>query len=285
MSKNKDGQGVYIRKDESITFRVLEVPSERTVGNKVYHNFKNLTGYHSKRLGDGSYSKVPCANPYKNKDLYCEQCQQSSNISKEYIVEVQMFAGTNGSEIGEPVSPVQEYDLTMSYTLRMQSSLATALSKKFAEMQKTTGLALEDFPYIVFKITKVKGDPWYVVDSAVLKKDIPLPSIARFHSAEVKSFTPVGADNPNIYKSKTPPVIAGFGLADFNTTERENIVTMAEMIKEVMDRGDEVTIADIRDHMIKSIGIVAKDEKAKEEKVEWALTNMFDKDFNLCVKL
>ena len=285
MSKNKDGQNVYFRKNETMVFRVLEIPSTRRVGSKVYYNFKNLTGYHSKRTSDGGYMKSPCANPYKNKDMFCEQCQTGSNISKEYVVEIQAFEGFNGSEVGEPVSEHQEYDSSLPYTLKMQSSLATAISKKFEHMQSAMGIAMDDFPRIIFKATKIVGDPWYVIDDATLDKSVPIPTSAKMHTSGVQVFTPVGADNPDIYKSKTPPVISGFSIGDFNVTERENISTMAEMIKDAMQEGNDITIADVRDHMIKSIGIVAKDEKAKEEKIEWALTNMFDKEWNLRVKL
>ena len=35
---------MYFRKNETMVFRVLEIPSTRRVGSKVYYNFKNLTG-------------------------------------------------------------------------------------------------------------------------------------------------------------------------------------------------------------------------------------------------
>lgn len=286
MSKNKDGSNIYIRTNETMTLRVLEVPTVRPVNQKKYYNFKNMMGFHSKRNSDGTYLKTPCSNPYKSKEVYCDECNKgNTNISREYVVDAQVFESHNGRDSDGTDADFLEYDQDTSYTLKMQSSMATAVTKKFEEMQKAYGVSVDDFPKIMFTVKKVKGDPWYVVERAEIRHDIPIPSVTRFNRADNQVYTPYGADNGSIYTSSTPPVYSGVSIDDFTPAERENIITMADMIQSVMTEGNDVTVADVRDHMLKSIGITAKDEKAKEEKVEWALTNMFDKQWNLRMKL
>ncbi len=291
MSKRKnEANGLFIIPDETMTLRILEVPSFRPSGGVVYMNFKRLKGYHTRRSPDGRIVKEPCSNPYRSKGGYCEHCARSGddkpNIAREYDVEVQVFGSKNGRESDGEVYPDLEYDINYAYPFSLQMSLSRVIQRKFEEMQKLYGISPADFPKIKWTVRKLHHSPYHEVIDAEFDRNTPFPSVSEWFEDEMASvpFTPVGADNADVYNSNMPPrVSSGMGLKNYTKLERDFLETTAEEIRDILKGGTEVTPADVRDYMLDNYPIVGSSLEEKTAKVEWALYNMFDHDWNLRV--
>lgn len=306
----KNPFGAYHRTEETMTFRILEIPRIVRKQGKVYMNFNNLRRFH--QMGDAAtgYEKVFCTNPYNSRDVYCATCAsftsmgRQMNFQREYLVPVQIKEGWNGVgpvTAGTPserdgegnfiVTPLDEYyegDTAVEYELAIRPSVVNEIKDVYIEAFENK-IPEKDFRHIWWTVKRTRSAPWAEVIEYELDRDTPFPHIRMGEVEDLEEEeTPTKAGGLRLSATKGVLPQNMFSIESLTPKERDGIITAAQTFKDALtDAGEGAVLSasQVRDHLLISGVIGGSSDKEKRDKVDWVMQNCFDVGWNLIVEL